>query len=503
MITSSQYHDQTSYARHKPSGHYLDWDNQPSVTKTYPGITPVRLTENPLLPQVSLSQILKEQKAPQTNALSTLEDLSQIFGLTYSLTAKTAGSGRVFYYRSAASAGALYPIELYLAVPKIEGLNEGLYHYSIARAGLSPLREGNFSHFLRSAGQWPEGFQPGVVFLFTAIFFRSAWKYRDRSFRYHLLDAGHVIENLLLALRAKNLSLALTYDFDDPAINRFLELDTAREGLLAMVSIPGSLTNGQTTGGPLPEGSEAVMEASRVSRHEVSYPIIQEIYQSGWEKDSKKKPPFPLSPAINLPVRQWTSISSIPSIPSIPEKMDYPDVVLSRRSKRNFIRGPISSQAFLSIIEGLSADIPGTQEVPEGAMSSQAIGLLIGHVEGVSPGLYLLDRKTLQLGLIKDGFFLESMARICLDQMWLAQAGLHVLFLSNLVSLDQDQGPRGYRYALMSAGRIGERLYLLSSATGLGCCGIGAFYDQEAADLLGLDEASRLVYLVALGVVKK
>ncbi|MGC1401779.1 MAG: SagB/ThcOx family dehydrogenase, partial [Thermodesulfobacteriota bacterium] len=227
-IPSSQYHDQTSYARHKPSGHYLDWDNQPSITKTYPGITPVRLTENPLLPQVSLSQILKEQKAPQINALSTLEDLSQIFGLTYSLTAKTAGSGRVFYYRSVASAGALYPIEMYLATPKIQGLNEGLYHYSIGLPGLSPLREGNFSHFLRSAGQWPEGFQPGVVFLFTAIFFRSAWKYRDRAFRYHLLDAGHLIENLLLALRAKNLPLALTYDFDDPAINRFLGLDTNR-----------------------------------------------------------------------------------------------------------------------------------------------------------------------------------------------------------------------------------------------------------------------------------
>jgi len=194
-IPSFQYHDQTSYARHKLSGHYLDWNNQPSVYKIYPGITPILLSENPLLPQVSLSQILKEQKALRTNGLPTLEDLSQIFKLTYSLTAKTAGSGGTFYYRSVASAGALYPIEIYLAMPKIQGLNEGLYHYSITHPGLSPLREGNFSHFLRSVSQWPDGFQPGVVFLFSAIFFRSAWKYRERAFRYHLLDTGHLIEN--------------------------------------------------------------------------------------------------------------------------------------------------------------------------------------------------------------------------------------------------------------------------------------------------------------------
>ncbi len=500
MITSSQYHDQASYARHNLSGHCLDWDNQPSVYKTYPGITPVRLIENPILPQVSLSQILKEQKAHQNNALPTLEDLSQIFRLTCSLTAKTVSSGGTFFYRSVASAGALYPTEIYLVMPKIQDLNEGLYHYSVAHPGLSPLREGNFFPFLRSAGQWPDGFQPGVVFLFTAIFFRSAWKYRDRAFRYHLLDAGHLIENLLLALKAKNRSPALTYDFDDPAINRFLGLDTTREGLLALVSIPGLLASEQTQEGPLSEVSKAVMEASRVSRHEVSYPTIQEIYRSGWEIVSKKKPPLSLSQGINLPVRQWTS--TIPA-PSMPEKMDYPSVVLSRRSKRNFIGDPISSQAFLSIIKGLSVDILGTHEVPKKTTPSLTMGLLIGQVEGVSSGFYLLDRKSLQLGLIKDGLFLKSMAQVCLDQMWLANAGLHCLFLTNLDILDQNWGPRGYRYAMMSAGRLGERLYLLCSALGLGCCGIGAFYDQEASELLELDETSRLLYLVAVGSIKQ
>jgi SagB-type dehydrogenase family enzyme len=94
------------------------------------------------------------------------------------------------------------------------------------------------------------------------------------------------------------------------------------------------------------------------------------------------------------------------------------------------------------------------------------------------------------------------MTRICLDQAWLAQAAVHFLFMSNLGQLDEQWGPRGYRYALMTAGRMGERLYLTATALGLGCCGIGAFYDQEAANLLDLNQDSRMLYLVAVGPVK-
>jgi SagB-type dehydrogenase family enzyme len=500
MITSFQYHDQTSYARHKPSGHYLDWENQPSVYKTYPGITPVRLTDGPFLQQVSLSQILKEQKAPQADGLPTLEDLSQIFRFTYSLTAKTVNSGGTFYYRSVASAGALYPTEIYLATPDLQGLNEGLYHYSITHPGFSLLRQENFFSFLRQSAKWPDGFQPGITFFFSVIYFRSAWKYRDRAFRYHLLDTGHLIENLLLALRAKNLSSALTYDFSDPEINHFLGLDPAREGLLALVSLPESSPGEKTKPIPIPEVADFIKEASRVARKEVSYPLILETIRAGWEKSLEKKPPSPQSLDILPEPDQWAPVKPADHWP---EKLNYPDAVLSRRSKRNFIREPLSSLAFRCLLEGIVTDIPGTREVPERSRSLLSVGLLIGQVEGIPPGFYRLDEKTFQIGLVKTGGFLKQMAQVCLDQMWLANAGLHFLFLTNLDILDQNWGPRGYRYAMMSAGRLGERLYLMSSALGLGCCGIGAFYDQEAKQLLELDEISRLLYLVAVGSIKQ
>jgi nitroreductase len=92
---------------------------------------------------------------------------------------------------------------------------------------------------------------------------------------------------------------------------------------------------------------------------------------------------------------------------------------------------------------------------------------------------------------------------VCLDQEWLKNAGVHFLFLANLEVIEKTWGPRGYRYAMLTAGRLGQRLYVSAEAMGMGCCGIGALYDGEAMDMLGLNQSSRLLYLVAVGTVKK
>ena len=97
---------------------------------------------------------------------------------------------------------------------------------------------------------------------------------------------------------------------------------------------------------------------------------------------------------------------------------------------------------------------------------------------------------------------MDWMAGVCLDQAWLTNSSVHFLFLTNLKLIERAWGPRGYRYAMMAAGRMGERIYVAATSLGLGCCGIGAFYDNEAAELIGLNRESRLLYLVAVGRIK-
>jgi len=131
------------------------------------------------------------------------------------------------------------------------------------------------------------------------------------------------------------------------------------------------------------------------------------------------------------------------------------------------------------------------------------VRFLLNHVEGHEPGHYLLDSANTRYGLIDQGEFTRAMAAICLDQMWLSMAAFHFMFVAELQHLDRGIGPRGYRYAMLEAGRLGERIYMVSTALDLGCCGIGAYYDREAAQLLDLQGGERLLYLVASGPVKK
>jgi len=124
-------------------------------------------------------------------------------------------------------------------------------------------------------------------------------------------------------------------------------------------------------------------------------------------------------------------------------------------------------------------------------------------VEGMEPGFHLLNRQNQSISLASPGDMMDRMAHICLDQSWLANCSVHFLFLSNFDLVQQSRGLRGYRHAMLTAGRLGQLLYLAATSMRLGCCGIGAFYDNEAVETLGMNGKSRLLYLVAVGPVKK
>lgn len=481
MKTCLDYHEETSYDRNRMGGHFMDWANQPSVFKNYEGREPILLPRDVELPRGRLSKLLAGEKTGAPGSGMDPVALSKLLLLTYTFTAQARAQDGSFYFRSAASAGALYPTELYAALQGVETLENGIYHYAIHHHGLVPLRKGEFG-------------DPGTTLFLTAIFFRSAWKYRARAYRYHLLDTGHVVENLLLALRSNALSCRVSYDFDDDRVNDLLGLDANREVTLAAVSLPGEGAEPEWKKGEIPILPEAVSKASRVSQNELDYPAIRDIHDAG--KVSLKEPSTPLDmpDALGVAPQTWKPFDAFPLRNGT---ADYPDCVFTRRSKRNFVKKPISKDAMAELLSGISSSGWSSYD------RSVSVGFLNGRVEEMAQGFYLLDPAGHSAGLVSAGSFIEGMTRICLDQGWLVNAGIHFLFLANLDLVDRTWGPRGYRYAMMTAGRLGQRLYVAATALGLGCCGIGALYDEEARVLLGLNEGSRLLYLVAVGVVKK
>jgi SagB-type dehydrogenase family enzyme len=496
-LSAAEYHRKTSYVRHRMDGEGLDWANQPNVYKTYPGLEPLLLPREPRLPAQPLSDLFPQGSIRDPRSIITAEELSALFLLTYSLTARARHPGGDFYYRCAASAGALYPTEIYAALTGVDGLEDGLYHFSIAHHGLIRIRSAAGLVFSVAEQSKPAVAGPRLVFFLTAIFFRSSWKYRDRAFRYHLLDTGHVLEHLVLALRTLSLPYRLTYDFEDPVLGGLLGLDEKQEVPLALcfVNTPEIDFSTGPSLEPLPAG---LQQAGRVSNREMAYPLIREAYQAG---GTSRIEPLPDLNMVTQLGPQPAFGSPLPAPPLSNLKAPLEQAVFSRRSRRNYVTAPLGQESWQTLWGSLALF---AEEQPAGIPPHQilAVGCLADRVEGVSPGFYLLDWLRGSLGLAAPGTFTRAMAGICLDHAWLAQAAGHFCFLTNLEVLDERQGARGYRYAMMQAGRLGERLYLTATALGLGCCGIGALYDQEAAGLLGLNESSRLLYLVAVGPVK-
>ena len=166
-----------------------------------------------------------------------LKQLSYLLWASTGIQRKEHG----FDYRTAPSAGALYPIETYLVVNKIIDLPNGVYHYSIKDHTLEELRLGDFGIKAANAalGQMMCA-KAAVVFIWTAIFQRSKWKYHQRAYRYIYLDAGHIAENLALASTSLGLGSCQIGALFDEEVNDIVDVDGTTESTIYM-SVIGNI----------------------------------------------------------------------------------------------------------------------------------------------------------------------------------------------------------------------------------------------------------------------
>ena len=160
--------------------------------------------------------------------------------LAVMLWASQGISGRAgsFYFRTAPSAGALYPVETYLSVQNVEGLAQGLYHFQPAEFTLEKLQEGFVGKKVAEAALGQNFMaKAGVVFIWSAILRRNFSKYGHRGLRYIMMDAGHVCQNLLLAAEGLELGACPVAAFYDDELNRLLGLDGQEESVIYLAAV--------------------------------------------------------------------------------------------------------------------------------------------------------------------------------------------------------------------------------------------------------------------------
>jgi SagB-type dehydrogenase family enzyme len=143
--------------------------------------------------------------------------------------------------RAVPSGGALYPLELFVAPLRVDGLAAGLYHFDPLESALAVVRDSLDGSEVASLSTYPEivASCAAVIFI-AAVFGRTRFKYGVRGYRFALLEAGHVAQNLLLAATSFGLGAVPLGGYYDRPTDGFLGLDGVNESTLYTVAV-GSL----------------------------------------------------------------------------------------------------------------------------------------------------------------------------------------------------------------------------------------------------------------------
>jgi SagB-type dehydrogenase family enzyme len=191
MGIGEQFHRQTHLTLHGLKG--LD---RPSVSATPEEVPRIRLPAPEPRPGTLVQAIgIRRSVREYSSTPLALSDLSELLFAGCGVTARASGHA----LRTTPSAGALYPLDVYLVVMRVQGLQPGIYRYEPQPHALEVKAQGDFSGELVLACLGQDFlFQAAVVFVLAAVFERTCHKYGDRGYRYIYMEAGHVSQNLYL-----------------------------------------------------------------------------------------------------------------------------------------------------------------------------------------------------------------------------------------------------------------------------------------------------------------
>ena len=477
---------------------YLDMQRKPPAYKRYRALPPLPLpAEVPPLAVPTLEAVAATGQAAgavQTCDLTTLAGLL-FFSAGRIRTRAFAGAGEVAF-RAAASAGGLYPIEIYVVCGDLPGLAAGAYHFSPLDFALRCLRQGDYRGVLARAAGDPTLAATSGTLVFSAIFWRSAWKYRVRSYRYCFWDNGTIVANLLAAAAAAGLPARVLMGFVDAQVNHLLGLDGHREASICLAPFgqPAALLSQVDTAQVPPLSVE--VEVS--SRGEIDYPEIARLHTASalttpeevvaWRGSLAPRPARSAGPRSPLH----------PLAPELAAARTLGDVIRQRGSTRRFAREPMSFSQLSAILTHATTEIPADVLGP-GGDSLLDIYLIANAVADLPSGSYVFVPQEQALQLLSAGDFREEAGHLCFEQALGADASVVVFFMADLESLLQRFGNRGYRAVQLQAGILGGKMYLCAGALGLGASGLTFYDDDVRAFFTPHGTGKSAIFVVALG----
>lgn len=494
-------HSRRGVLRRAPN---VEWGDPPPPFKSYAGAARLALPPLSALP------------GPARPATAPGLDAAALGALLWHTSGVSERRGTL-HLRTSPSSGALFATELYLVVRAVDGVAPGLWHYDVRAHALEHLQAGAVAAAALGIERLALPPDAAALVVASAVFRRSGHKYGDRTYRYVLADLGHALENLRVAAAALGTEALLLRRFDEGRIGALLALDAAEEGVLALALLrpqgagtadapqasvtrapgrasapsPASITTWRPAGLTL-DGAGAVLGVTEAMQRATS---LRAIALPRHAPAAVEPGPAASSPA--SPAAQGAGHRALP--PPRPLPADWLGLIAARRSRRRFAARPLGLQELATVLAAMAGPPPVLSDAVR-------VDVLSSSVLGLEPAAWRFDAASHSLQLrVRHASGLRQRARAAaLDQDVIGDAAaVIVLSLSRQALAADTTGPaRGYRHGFLEAGLVGERLYLAAGALGLGACAVGAFYDDEAAALVGTDPATEwVVHFAALGTL--
>ena len=497
------YHHATkhSYSSVRTNAHFLDWHNQPDPFRTYEGAPLIALPAEPAFPAVGTFATMAALAEAMRPAGGTRPEsgegvrldvtwLSRLLWHSMAVSAwkRVPRTGDRYSLRVNPSSGNLHPTETYLALRGFGGINDGLYHYRADVHALELRSRGDWSEQNAGAIVHPWAAESPLIVALTSIFWREAWKYRDRAYRYCCHDLGHAMMSSALAARALGLLGGVVAHFSDLSMTRALGLAESDEAPMAFLVFQPQSPSGRL---PVPPQEESAGVPNELSAEEAPYYLLLGMHRSTILPDPAGPPPR--IPPANA------GASRVQAPPPGPARdSSLGPTVRRRRSALDFDARtpPMKRDDVEQLLDFATRDwladwrgnFGGENSPREKGADFVMLYLYIHRVRDCEPGVYRWDKSYRSLEQLHRGNVERVAAYLSLEQALAGNACFAVSMIADLAEAARLFGNRGYRYVHFEAGAIGQRLYVGAEALGWNATGIGAFYDDDVHRYLGFLE---------------
>ena len=479
-----------SYTSVRSSPHLLDWDIKPLPYKIYPGAASIALPRDLSLSSTPALAALSSYVPADFSASIDIAALTRILFCSDGLTRHKRVGVDDYHFRAAASAGALYPIEIYIAAGSVDGLETGLYHFSPADLRMTGLRRGDWRGYIAdAAAKRPSVRNARAVIAMSAIYWRSAWKYRARAYRYCYWDAGTILANLLAVAAAEEISAEVITAFEDPALEALLGIDGGREGMVALVALGRTDEPAVSS----PELKPLELETIPLSSNEVRYSDLIKMHGESRLVSAEEVATVSAAKLESVETSRSANALHIETITS-EESAGLGETILRRGSSRSFAQEAITAQQLETIMAASS-------EHPQGDFPTLTdTYLIVNAADGLEPGAYYYDRQARAFELLKAGNFRGEAGYLCLEQPLGMDCSALVVYMADLERVLRALGNRGYGDSHLEAGILGGRAYVAAYSLGRGATGL-TFYDDDTTKFFAPHAAGKSpLLMVALGV---